>query len=486
VGINPLTGAVMANALVGSIVNTGKGFVNGLYANGMALADKNGYPAALINDRGIHYAPRLGIAYQFLPKTVFRAGFGMFYDRFQGNPVFDMLPNPPSTIRPTFYYGSLSTLASLQGTFFPPDVRGFDQGGEVPTTFQWNATIQRALNESTSLEIGYVANKANHLLGRTELNAIPLGAAWQRQNQDPRTANLSATSFDGRTALPVNLYRPYQGYGSISVTNFGTISNYNSMQISLNKNFGRGLTFGAAYTWSKALGTASGDGDTLHPFNFRMANYSLLDFDIRHMLVFNYVYDIPKLARGSNFLDNPVGRTVFNGWQISGLTSILAGQPANITVNIQGIGGELNRVYTGSENVAPRVALAGNPDGGPKAIDAWIDTSAFRAPQIGSQGLESAQRIVTRPGVNNWDFSIFKNVHFGAEQRFLQLRVEMFNAPNHTQFTDFNRTIQFNATTGAITNLPTSKGGGGGRYGFGAINGARDPRIIQLAAKFYF
>jgi hypothetical protein len=165
---------------------------------------------------------------------------------------------------------------------------------------------------------------------------------------------------------------------------------------------------------------------------------------------------------------------------------MVAGQPANIGLGFTGLGGaDVNRIYTGSETVGPRVGLAGNP-GAVKAIDGWIDTSVFRPPAVGSQGLESAQRIVRRPGINNWDISLFKNVNFGAESRFLQLRLEMFNAPNHTQFSDFNRTIQFNPATGAVTNLPTSRGGGGGRYGFGAITSARDPRIIQLAAKFYF
>ena len=485
VGINPITGAVLPNALVGSIVSTGKGFVNGLYANGMGLSGQNGYPRGLINDRGIHYAPRVGVAYQAFERTVIRAGFGMFYDRFQGNPVFDMLPNPPSTVRPTFYYGNLATIGSLQGTFFPPDVRGFDQGGHIPTTYQWNFTVQQQLSKSISMELGYVANKANHLLQLYNLNALPLGSAWLRQNQDPRTANLNNSTFDGRTALPANLYRPYPGYGNINITEFGGRSNYNSFQASVNKNFGRGLQFGVAYTWSKALGTSSGDGDGLHPTNFNMANYGLLSFDIPHMLVFNYIYDIPKLAKGKNFLDNVVGRTIFNDWQISGLTSMLGGQPTNIGVSFVGIGGELNRVYTGSENVGPRVQLTGNPNG-KKQIDGWVDSSVIKMPLVGSQGLESAQRIVRNPGVNNWDISVFKNVKFGAEQRFLQLRLEMFNAPNHTQFSGFNNTIQFNPTTGAVTNLPTSLGGGGGRYGFGAINAARDPRIIQLAAKFYF
>lgn len=119
VAVNPVTGQQGPRALIGSLVNTGgSGFVNGLYANGMGQAGKN-YPKGLINNSGVLYAPRLGIAYNFLSKTVLRAGGGVFYDRFQGNPVFDMLPNPPSTARPQFYYGNLANIpSSSEGVFF--------------------------------------------------------------------------------------------------------------------------------------------------------------------------------------------------------------------------------------------------------------------------------------------------------------------------------------------------------------------------------
>jgi hypothetical protein len=343
--------------------------------------------------------------------------------------------------------------------------------------------------KSTSLEVSYVANKATHILSTYDVNAMPFGSAWLRQNQNPQTANLNATSFDGRTALPVNLYRPYLGHGEGVITTFGGWSNYNSLQVSLNKNSGKGLQYGIAYTFSKALGMSSGDGDRLHPTNYRMANYSYLDFDVPHMMVANFVYDVPSLAKTIKGLDNAVGKTVFGGWQVSGLISMIGGQPGNISVGIQGIGGELNRVYTGSESVGPRVVTRGNPilPIGERTDIRYIDYSVLAAPSIGSQGMESAQRIVRRPGVNNWDISVFKNIRIKEDSpRFLQLRLEMFNAPNHTQFSDFNRSVTFNATTGAITNLPTALGGGGGRFGFGAVNAARDPRLLQLAAKFYF
>jgi hypothetical protein len=327
-------------------------------------------------------------------------------------------------------------------------------------------------------DVGYVGNIGRHRLGRVNLNALPLGSAWLPQNQDPT----KPFTTDGRNAKNQQLYRPYLGYGNATVNFFGAVSNYNSLQVNLTRNFRSGLQFGAAYTWSKALGIANGDQDDLHPFDYKKANYGLLDYDVPHMLVLNYVYNIPSFARG--FMDNKAGRVIGKGWQVSGITTWQGGFPGNITVNFSGVGGELNRVYTGSEQVAPRVALTGNP-GAKKQIDAWVDTSVFRAPVVGSSGIESARYVVRRPGINNWDISLFKNVYF-TEKVFLQLRAEAFNAFNHTQFSDFNRTIQFNPQTGAITNLPTSLGGGGGRYGFGAINTARDPRYMQLAAKFYF
>ncbi|MFN3324696.1 MAG: hypothetical protein ACK5AZ_14460, partial [Bryobacteraceae bacterium] len=174
------------------------------------------------------------------------------------------------------------------------------------------------------------------------------------------------------------------------------------------------------------------------------------------------------------------------GWTISGITTMRSGDPDFINLSVRGLGGaDVNRRFTGSETYGPRIAIVGDPRKSNREIDSWIDPSVFRLPQIGgSMGLESGTRPIRKPGIHNWDVSIFKEIPFG-ERRYLQLRLEMFNAPNKTQFSDFNRTAQFDLN-GNLTNLPASRGGGGGRYGFGAITAARDPRLIQLAAKFYF
>jgi hypothetical protein len=481
VSVNPLTGEVGPAALIGSLVPTSQGYINGLYANGMGRAGQDGYPRGLIDGRGLHFAPRLGIAYSFAPKTVFRAGAGVFYDRMQGNPVFDMLPNPPSTNRPQFWYGNLASIPpGSAGVYFPSSVAGFDKGGHIPTTYNWNATIQRELPGGILVDLGYVGSVGNHLLNRINKNAIPLGAAWLPQNQDPMNAN---PQFDGSTTRPVNFYRPYMGYNDINIIGFGALSNYHSMQFSANRRFGRDLTFGVAYTWSKTMGTTTDDYTTNHPFDMRKADYGLLPFDRTHNLVFNYVYNLPKFVKGESAAHKVAGVFV-NGWQVSGITTMQSGQPDGIGFSIDGVG-NLNERYTGSPNVGPRILYKSAPTR-LKQEYAWIDHSALALPAFKtSQGFDAAIRPIRRPGDHNWDVSVFKNLPLGAESRFIQLRLEMFNAPNMARFSDFNRSAVFNRD-GKIINLPNALGGNGGRFGFGALTATRDPRIVQLAAKFYF
>jgi hypothetical protein len=488
---NPLTGEFLPAAMIGALVPGTGARISGAYVNGMRQAGVNDYPRGLIDNRGIHYGPRLGIAWQAFNRTVVRAGAGVFYDRFQGNPVFDMLPNPPSTLTPTLYYGNLGTIGSTQGVLFPADVRGFSKEGKVPTTYQWNFGIQRELPFQLLLDAAYVGSRSNHLLIRNDINRPGFGSAWRPENQDPTAAT---PRFDGTTTLPVNFYRPYQGYGSVNLTTFGAFSNYNSLQLGLTRRLAQGLQAGVAYTWSKALGLGSddqgGSNDNLHPLNGMVANYAPLTFDRRHIFAVNFVYETPRLARGS--LDNVVTRAIMNNWTISGVGTMITGAPQTVTVGVSGLGGaDFNKQWTGDETWGPRIGLTGvkgQLSRDERSIYQFIDPAAFRLPTKPSQGFESAVRgYVYGPGRNNWDLSVFKSFPFSADdRRSVQVRLEMFNAFNHTQYNGINVGATFDRNTGAITNLPTALGGGGGRYGFGALNGTTDPRIIQLGAKVYF
>ncbi len=481
ISINPLTGATGPAALIGSLINTGKGFVNGLYANGMGLSGDPNYPRALINGQGINFAPRLGIAYQIMEKTVIRAGGGVFYDRLQGNPVFDMLPNPPSTAIPQFYYGNLATIPSAaSGAFFPQSVNGFDRGGEIPTTYNWNLTIERELPGAVLADIGYVGSSSSHILYRYNQNAIPLGSAWLPQNQDPLNAN---PKYDGTTSNQPNFYRPFQGYANTIAYGFGGNSNYNSLQISANRRFGRGGTFGLAYTWSKSMGTTNDDYTTNIPFNIRVAEYDVLNTDRTHVFVANWVYETPHFIKGSG-AGSKIGGTVLNGWQVSGIATMQSGAPGNVTFSISGIG-NLNERYTGSPDVGPRVVYTSAMTY-PGTEYAWLDYTKLKLPAVkGSQGFDSSRLPIRNPGLHNYDITIAKLFNLGTERVKLQLRGEFFNAFNHTQYTGINTSATFNQA-GELVNTPTALGGTGGRFGFGAFTGTADPRRIQLAMKVSF
>jgi hypothetical protein len=277
------------------------------------------------------------------------------------------------------------------------------------------------------------------------------------------------------------------GYNDANVIAFGANSNYHSMQMSANRRFGKDVTFGVAYTWSRSLGTTTDDGTTNHPFNMRAADYGPLFFHRTHNLVFNYVYNLPKFVKGDS-TGAKVAGLLANGWQISGITTMQTGQPDNLSFGIDGVG-NLNERFTGSVNVGAR-PIPTNSFNYTKTDYSWIDASAagFRAPAFkGSQGFDSAPRNVYRPGDHNWDVSVFKNFPFMKDEaKYIQLRVEMFNAWNHTRFSDFNRSMTFSRDLTRVINLPNALGGNGGRFGFGALNNTRDPRIIQLAAKIYF
>jgi hypothetical protein len=248
---------------------------------------------------------------------------------------------------------------------------------------------------------------------------------------------------------------------------------------------GRGLQLGGSYVWSKALGTTSDINGIANPLNSRKADYGPLSFDRTQNLVFNYIYTLPRIPKGS-FVDNSVGRLILNGWEVSGLTTMNSGAPASISYSVANVS-NLNQQITGDPNWGPRVVLLGNANlgRGDRTIGQFIRTNVFAPAMRGSTGMDSALYQVRGPGINNWDISAFKNVPYAGENRYIQLRVEMFNAFNHTQFSDFNRSIVFNSA-GQITNLPPSQGGGGGTFGFGAMTSARSARIIQLAAKIYF
>ena len=478
--LNPITGEILPAALIGAIV-PGSGNIN----NGMVLSGKDA-PLGLIEDRGAHWAPRLGIAYALDNKTVLRMGGGVFYERvatFGIGITSDYVTNPPSLRLSELTYGSLSTIATSGATNSPATVTRISPDGHVPTVYNYNAGIQRELTRNLLLDVSYVGSLSRHLYLNQPFNNVPFESAWQPYSQDPTLT----PKFDGTTNLFANMYRPLAGYTNGNDRTWGGSANYNSLQAGLTKRAGS-LQYGVNYTWSKALGVNNG-----HLTDARNANYGPLGLDRTQSLAINYSYDIPSLANHSSFLNNGAGRTIFNGWQLTGITSVVSGAPTNVSYSISTggstlSGAALNRQITGSEDVGPRVVLTCNPNlpGGTRGIDAYINTSCFAPAAKGSRGMDSGFNRIRGPGLHQWDMSLFKNIQMGERVR-AQLRLEAYNVFNHTQWANFNSTITFDGT-GKVTNLPTQLGGTGGRFGFGSLSQVRgnSARILQIAAKLYF
>ena len=496
--LNPLTNQTAAAALIGAIV-PGKGN----QYNGIVQPRKDGVPRGLVDGNGVLLGPRFGMAWTPWgadSKTVIRAGGGVFFERIQGNMIFNQIIFPPELLTPRIFYGTLDTIASSSGALFPLTAGGLSPEGKVPTVYNYNLSVQRSLPMGILLDVGYVGTLSRHVLARTPFNEAPFGSAWLPKNQDPT----KPVNLNGDNALSVDFLRPYTGYigtgASVAqsglgsggfIASFGGTANYNGLQVSANRRMGKAVSFGVSYTWSKTLGTDTNYDFLGNPLNHRKADYGLLTFDRTQNLVTNFVYDLPSGAIRRSFLDNAVGRAVLSGWEVSGITSMSSGAPLTPTYSVQGVGAAtLNRRITGSEGWAPRVVLTCNPNisRGDRTLYAYFDTSCFAPAAMGSTGMDSDIRPLRGPGLNNWDLSVFKKFGLGGERRFLQLRLEMFNAFNHTQWNQINSAAQFDVN-GKLINLPSALGGGGGRFGFGALggptgSGVRAPRTIQIAAKF--
>lgn len=504
IGLDPVSGLTVPGTEIGKIVPNSGEFLNGIRQAG------KGVSKYLQESPGILFAPRFGFAYDLTGRQnyVLRGGGGVFYDRYQGNETFDMLTNPPTTLSPTLNFGFLQDINQNNLLLAPSGLNAFSYDGKIPTVYQFNLGVQTRLPYDFRLDVSYVGSQSRHLLQRVNLNAIPYGAAYLRQNQDPTRftggvipavePNLAAPyvqaglSFSGSNSLPVDFLRPFPGFGNINIHQMGGNSNYNSMQVSLERRFAQELFFQVAYTWSRAMGvTGGGDGDFIRIDQFnRKANYGPLNFDRRHNLVVNSIYELPRLSKYAG--GNKVVGFFGDFWQLSGIYQFQTGAPYSVAFNIPGVG---NSQLTGSNTEGARVRVVGDAGRGNSGNPyVQFNTAAFATPFAASIGLEAGRNYLTGPGINNFDLSLQKTFALD-EKRRLELRVDAFNAFNHTQFGGTtnggvnNRLDVSSFTNPTPTNLPFDAAGNfirANRNGFGTIAQVRDPRILQLVARFVF
>jgi hypothetical protein len=481
---------------------------------GWVYPGDRGIPKTIAPTRWNNFGPRAGIAYSpgFTDgvlgklfggpgKTSIRAASGIYYTAIEDLTLFYEVGDAPFGqlyTSPTLVYleepykdrlrnndpgqrfpfslpvPSNVDFAKFQPISYSP---GFKTDNVLPYAEHFNFSIERQLSASTLLTMGYIGTRGHHLVAQYDFNPgnpasclqiLALFTAAGEPSQgcgasgEDSIYQINGQTFYGTRPYSVTSGRylsqgllDFSGYNTYTATD--AFSNYNGLQVSLEKRAGD-FTFLGAYTWSKSLDDSSGYADdNTNPYN-HLASKSLSAFDLIQNFVVSYSYNLPFMRLTSS-TRGPV-HGLLDGWTFTGITRFTTGLPILMGEDddfaLCGCSGVDRPNYDGT----PIRFL--NPRQTPN--NQFFDTAAFSSEQLGVAG-NANRRFFHGPGLNNFDFALHKTTPI-RERVSLEFRVEVFNAFNHAQFTN---------PSGSITSST-----------FGQITGARDPRIGQAALKLNF
>ena len=481
------------------------------------LAIQNNGSPGLISPDLNNFAPRIGLAYQWSDKLVFRAGYGLFYGGQENSPFSNPSPgfNPPFLSSESYnapcaapsaavatgdcsitaannnglalnqlsagFSNNTNTGLSPLADPNSPELYSLDPHLVTPYTQQWHFGFEYQLPADNVLEISYAGSRGLKLFAFYNGNqAVPVLGTDSLPTAPRRPANDEAPGGTGPCTLQdggANC-NPALDVG-IDTFRSNAQSNYNSLQVRLQKRYSHGLQYEAAYTWSHALDNASSaslgsvnNGD-FQDQRYPNQNYGSADFDVRQRFVFSYVYDLP-FGRGRMLAQNASGivNGIIGNWQMSGVFSAATGNYYTAT-DINSVSGSDCGGTVGYYCSRPN--MVGNPNATPCIPGTLFNTCAFADNTVLGTFGNAPRNNIKGPGYTEWDTSLVKQFPI-KEQMHFEFRAEFFNILNHVNYL-FG---QFGAISAEPTPLEL------GQSGFGFPLAARAPRQIQVALKFYF
>ncbi len=375
-----------------------------------------------------NFGPRLGLSWDLTGdgRTSLRAGAGMFFDdsalisttTLQPPPelqafYFVLPPFDPNPL--TGYADPFGGTSPVSGDLTPPlailpglPVTTLDPDMELGNVGHWNLTLQRQLTEAMALEVAYVGNSGWNLNGMTNPNQAVFGPYVTRATAGAR--------------------RPIPALSDAFTITDAFNSSYHGLQSTLTHRFSRGLSFQAAYTWSKAIDNASTfgtffniPGQALDPGHAAdLSNdKGLSAFHVAHRFVLSYIYELPFLRDRSDALGHILG-----GWRVNGITLLQSGSPFTVLDSS-------DQSFDGTSGDRPN--LIRDPNNGPKTPEEWFDTGAFVRAEGPVMNGTAGRNIVFTDGIVNFDFGLTKVIGI-TEGTDLEFRWEAFNLFNHPNF----------------------------------------------------
>jgi hypothetical protein len=496
---DPGTGALASGGFIGDYVPN-----SGEPGTGLETLGVNGVAAEPYSQAWVALGPRLGFAYDLMGdgKTALRGGWGIFYNRLDGNQVYGMSGQAPAAYEQNVSSLTLDDIANLN-TGAPPSFKSLSVSplsptgwavGKVPFDAVQNASldIQRTIRDMV-VDVGYTFNHSYNQVLNYNINYIPLGAGWpfNQAALDPTTSGKTSNSIS-QWQSGILQRTLYPSYNSITTRNFLGHNTYNALTVNVSRRYSHGVQWGVVYTYSKALGTTS--FTPVVPDN-ESWNYGRLGSDRRHNLQINYTYDIPGVAKhfGIRYLG-----AVTDHWSLSGITSFQSGSPYNPTCELRSGSANVTGGFSGTPDLAGsngrraiRCEVIGDPlsnigtnDNGQvyfnagafamPALPTGPNNSIVGPPALGNLGGGSG--VLTRPHVTNFDVTLTKNVPLGSEKRVLRFQAQAYNVFNHTEISGIGTGIQFSPTTNQVTNPGV----------LGYITSATGARVLAFSARLQF